>query len=603
MRLKRLIVKNFRAIEEITLAPRDFTTLIGPNNCAKSSILRALEIFLNQEQPEPDDWRNGCGVEPISIECTFDKLETWERTKPGVAGLVYQDEIRLRVTYGCDPITKKISTDHEAFIPDEQITGFSESWGEVAQNIKDVASTLGITGTNWRNANKREEVKAVLRRDHPSLITSSSPRWTDDNISIAPALKQSLPQAILVPAVVDASDASSSEKKSPYGQLLNKIIVPAIQASPEFMTLTDAFETIRKKLSGVGEGALKEAGALGAQISERISSILSATVKLTLESPDMGKLLNASAGIKINDGTETTVDRQGHGLQRALIFALIEVLAKSSAETGTENQNRSTMLLFEEPELFLHPHLMRRLKRALTSIGHNSGWQVIVTTHSPFLVNVDDDPLSLAVFRRRKTNRKIEVVQLTSDPFGNDDDGKRDRNALRGVLDFHPTVCEAFFSEKVVLVEGDSEVAVLSHAGIKKACGIEPFKVDHITIVSCSGKWTISPIANLLGKFSIPYVVIHDADKKNRAEEDLKKLKGIDPYCANAKILSAVNDASRIFTSSDTFEDLLWSGKDRPSSSGDKPYRAWERANDIVYEKTIEQHVELKKLVTFAFNL
>ncbi|MFN9969717.1 MAG: AAA family ATPase, partial [Phycisphaerae bacterium] len=43
MRLCRIAIRNFRCIESIEIRPLDYTTLIGPNNGGKSSVLRAIE--------------------------------------------------------------------------------------------------------------------------------------------------------------------------------------------------------------------------------------------------------------------------------------------------------------------------------------------------------------------------------------------------------------------------------------------------------------------------------------------------------------------------------------------------------------------------------
>ncbi|MEG7380388.1 AAA family ATPase [Bacillus subtilis] len=63
--LSYLSVSNFRSIEKIEVDLFDFTSLIGPNNCGKSSIIRAIEIFLNQSKPSIDEWRKGFENEEI----------------------------------------------------------------------------------------------------------------------------------------------------------------------------------------------------------------------------------------------------------------------------------------------------------------------------------------------------------------------------------------------------------------------------------------------------------------------------------------------------------------------------------------------------------
>ncbi|MEI8703655.1 ATP-dependent endonuclease [Pseudoalteromonas sp. B62] len=135
---------------------------------------------------------------------------------------------------------------------------------------------------------------------------------------------------------------------------------------------------------------------------------------------------------------------------------------------------------------------------------------------------------------------------MQSDPFAVAANGAQERQALRATLDFHPTVCEAFFASCVVLVEGDSEVAVFKRAyEILEAFEMESSNVENTTIVSCGGKWTIPAIARLLANFEVPFRIVHDMDKKDRTEEELQELTGIDPYRANAKIDSAAPNVEK----------------------------------------------------------
>jgi len=45
MKLKEIEIEKYRTIENLILSMADLLILIGENNCGKSNILRALELF------------------------------------------------------------------------------------------------------------------------------------------------------------------------------------------------------------------------------------------------------------------------------------------------------------------------------------------------------------------------------------------------------------------------------------------------------------------------------------------------------------------------------------------------------------------------------
>jgi predicted ATP-dependent endonuclease of OLD family len=94
MQLTKVRIKNLRCIEDSEICIRNFTSLIGPNNCGKSSFIRGIELLLNQLTPSPEEWRSGHADKEIEIEAEFAELQEWERTAPGVAGIVHDGKIR-----------------------------------------------------------------------------------------------------------------------------------------------------------------------------------------------------------------------------------------------------------------------------------------------------------------------------------------------------------------------------------------------------------------------------------------------------------------------------------------------------------------------------
>jgi len=77
------------------------------------------------------------------------------------------------------------------------------------------------------------------------------------------------------------------------------------------------------------------------------------------------------------------LDDLGQGTQRMIIVSLLkaylDILIKKKIE-GVEH----TLIVFEEPEAYLHPRLKRRLNATLRGIMEHSGLQVLATTHDPY---------------------------------------------------------------------------------------------------------------------------------------------------------------------------------------------------------------------------
>lgn len=169
------------------------------------------------------------------------------------------------------------------------------------------------------------------------------------------------------------------------------------------------------------------------------------------------------------------------------------------------------------------------------------------------------------------------------------------------MLNFHPTVCEAFFATRTVLVEGNSELAILNHSSdfIRKY-GIRLEEIRETTIVSCAGKWTIIPMARLLSEFGIEYRVIHDQDLDSRTPEQLALITPIDPYSANARIVETCG-AERVFVVNDTLEHILFAPG--TTSKKDKPFKCWKRAEELAGNDEERSTLgDLKSMVEFAFK-
>lgn len=75
MKLHSVRIRNFRALQDETIILfDDLTALIGRNEAGKSTILEALDIFLNDINPDKEDASKGGDGSDLTIVCQFSEL-------------------------------------------------------------------------------------------------------------------------------------------------------------------------------------------------------------------------------------------------------------------------------------------------------------------------------------------------------------------------------------------------------------------------------------------------------------------------------------------------------------------------------------------------
>jgi len=391
MKLTSIQIKNLRGIDNISISIKDFTTLIGQNNTGKSTVLRAIELLCNGISPDIEEFRNREYDHKIEIIGIFEDIQEWERNTPGVSGLISENKISLRYTGSVVDIAKeKTDKEYHTYKREENIQGWSDKWADLSEEIQALGTPLGIqNGTHFKTSANKERLRQSIRENRADLITEGDYQWTNEGISIAPALQQAIPKAILIPAVRDASDETKASKtgKTAFVELINRLIIPTVKGLPPYLTIVTALEELGLQIQN--PEAIADIKIINDKITERLKGLIDVKSKLTLSSPDIDSALIASVGIRIVDGThDTPISLQGHGLQRTLIFALLEIIAERNASIEGQEAHKGTIILFEEPELYMHPQMLRKLKDLLIEVSNNDNWQVTCSTHSPIMIDV-----------------------------------------------------------------------------------------------------------------------------------------------------------------------------------------------------------------------
>lgn len=583
MKLIRIDIQNFRGISSASINLENFTTLIGSNNIGKSTILKAIKILVDTTNPTSEDWPyRTASTDEMVITGIFSDIQDSERAKPAISNLVHEGKlsIRVRTKWDHDNDCMGVPT-YEAFYRKEDIEDYTTSI-TAARNIPWLLEIINELDCNNAKSYKdmQSDVIGLIKQRYPEKV-SSSLCWTSDGINFKNSLQQALPHVLYIPACFKIEDDLKSQKGTPFGFLFSNRVYPVLQSDPSFTQYTSSLDLLHKKMKGEVDGEVIEGlHELMESITESLNQVmdLKSKVKLSLTEIDINAALMKAATLVIEDKLETQLEYQGSGVQRALAYALLE----SNALFEVTASQRSTVILYEEPELYIHPHLMRLLRDKLREKSANASCQVIVSTHSPFLIDIAENPSSLKLIK--DTSEGTRTVHEIDDTIFHVDESYDEREMLRAALDFHPTVCEAFFAKRVIVVEGDTEVAILRFASeLCDKFGISKELVKDTTIVSAGGKWTIPAIARILSRLNIPFKIVHDTDRKGMTDEQISQISAINAYRANAKIETIVG-ADRVFRVDDTFEHLLWDPiiDGNAPSDGGKPFNAWKRVRSYL---------------------
>jgi len=185
------------------------------------------------------------------------------------------------------------------------------------------------------------------------------------------------------------------------------------------------------------------------------------------------------------------------GLQRNVIFNIARVLARDSLGVK-KSVLGNTMILYEEPELYLHPQAERELYDSLVHLS-KLGTQIYVCTHSGAFIGLKQYR-SICIVRRDA--KGTNVFQQRKKIFSRDEVKKFNMNYW-----INPDRSELFFAKRVILVEGQTDKILIPF--LARILGV--YKYDY-SVIECGSKSTLPQYIKLLNKFCIPYVAVYDKD-------------------------------------------------------------------------------------------
>ena len=379
MRISRFEVQGYRCIDDVAIDFDDLTALVGAGGVGESAFLRAIEWFFDDTPldgedmylPQDDDHDR---ADRLIVTVSFDSLNAADREVLG--------------RYGGD----KTTTFTRTVRPDEnsKLSGTAlvcrEFDGVRAEPDGRKRRTLFTQLVETRGDEFGFAKPAPSRVADADLMMEQFERATQRGVS----LKRGMLAIYLAGAVDPSSEIASitfswvQPLRPPrrWEALVTRLCPVSLSGigdlDEETERAVDELQAeVETKMGAVNLlGPEPDLVRVGESITERMQAYVpGAKVELadTLTSPGRPQP-RVGTRISESDGHPTQVDRQGHGLQRALIIAVLQVLADTRPgfilQEGEATAPRALMLAVEEPELYQHPRRARALAASLRSLAN-----------------------------------------------------------------------------------------------------------------------------------------------------------------------------------------------------------------------------------------
>lgn len=557
MKLEHIEVENYKGLAHASSKLDDFSCVIGENNAGKSSLLQSVLLLINGTKLSSHEYFDP--KKEILITGTFSGLtdeileKIGEENKKKIEKYVTGTSIALARRYAIDGSSKLrivTSIPNESKYREEKIEEVfkgkkGKDLGETFQAFYPEVAPADVSNALSTQKAAKELIDKYVSELPPEKLVLADialPTGIDNSI------RGILPEPVYIPAVKDFSDDLKTKESASFGKLLH-ILLEVIES--DLSDAVETFEALRKKLNRItgddgeiSDERMERVKAIEATIQKNLQETFrDVSIEINIPPPEVKSILS-NATIVADDGMRGPVENKGDGFKRAITFSILRTYVQLSQQADwrkPDDKLKTTkdkfLFLFEEPELYLHPQAQNILFEALSLISKTQ--QVLVTTHSPLFFSPTITKTFIKIYKQRLPEQvKPQSICLTIDL---NDMPTKDQFQI---ISFE-TGSHAFFSRRVILVEGDSELIALPH--IAKMINSQwDLKANSISLVKINGKGSFKRYRDFFSKFNVNIMLVSDLDvlldgfDKTDASDEMKAMRS-DLLVAVDKIISDEN--------------------------------------------------------------
>jgi predicted ATP-dependent endonuclease of OLD family len=457
-RISHIEIQNFRACQSVSLPLDDFTPLVGQNNAGKSTILESLRWLLKPDARSASDFADTS--KPIVVSARVEGIS------PAILRLIPEQKHRTAI---------------EPFCPNGVLWMRVSADGTTAKSLK-------------------------LEVWNPAVVDANGDpkEWRLYPTGLPQAVSAILPEPLSIQAMKDVQkDFTSVVAGTTIKKLIEEIAEPITKGNSA--EIEAALKTINGLLTGEGGVRSKALENFDIESSKALEDFFPG-LSLQLELPETKiKEFFKSGSLKVGEAGKPgfmEFAQLGSGAQRAIEMALIRYLARSAADADKNCARK--LLLIDEPELYLHPQGVRRVRQALALLS-SKGFQVVFSTHSPLMLDRANAAHTVIV------RKEPGVGAVTRKPLQQAvQDALAEAESQSRVLFELGNLADIYFAERVVICEGKTDRRILPLA-YERLLGRPP-ELDHVAFVSIGSCSDIRKALTVLRAMKIPTCAIADLD-------------------------------------------------------------------------------------------
>jgi putative ATP-dependent endonuclease of OLD family len=423
VKITSLRVKNYRTLQELDLTfPSFYTAICGRNDSGKTNIVRVLRAIMKEENP----FYPRSGVD-VSLKDDFTK---W---------------VKL------DPKSRTVSFSVGFEVGKQADAGLYEFL------IKQLPLTTSV-----------DLLSVVLNLEYKG--TSSVPTVTVDVMGTAYSGlgAQEVLNKFQSSSAVLFYNSTELDPRFRFGRGFGGFFREL--ASEYSKDMDEIKATVDRKLRQITKGRQKQLTELLSRIETKYR------VALSLSPFDIGYL---AYSITLGYGdVDVALEDWGSGTRNRTLALMTLFRARQISESSVSASKVTPVIVVEEPESFLHPSAQSEFGRILQALAAEFKVQVITTTHSPYMLSLDNPDSNILLDRKTFRRQPHETTRVDTsgehwmEPFGLAlGVTKQEFSAWRGL----------FFSrsDAILLVEGDIDRAYLELVrdeahGIRRLADLPP---------------------------------------------------------------------------------------------------------------------------------